>query len=241
MIIISKFKDYYDFMVEKYGRDDKIILDRRIIENNVVELNEHEDISFRFINPNVSSYQKNYNNQICFKFLVICGKIYIVKGLFCKAEESNVQWDIFSLFTFKDLEDEKISKEFIELVYSKDFGYFEKMKFKRKGYKDYNDLKNFFNNDKNNFMIGVSKKIKRAIFMVDVIYRDEKSLRVYYKTPVLEKIKGISGILPPEKIYQDLSYFIGNILTDQKEIYETSNKTKIVKAGFDLKTSFRNM
>lgn len=240
MIIISKFKDYYDFMVEKYGRDDKIILDRRIIENDVVELNEHEDISFRFISPNVSPYQKN-NNQICFKFLVICGKIYIVKGLFCKAEEPNVQWDIFSLFTFEDLEDEKIAKEFIELVYSKDFGYFKKMKFKRKGYKDYNDLKNFFNNDKNNFMIEVSKKIKRAIFMVDVIYRDEKSLRVYHKTPVLEKIKGISGILPPEKIYQDLSYFIGNILTDQKEIYETSNKTKIVKAGFDLKTSFRNM
>jgi len=40
MIIISKFKDYYDWVVSKYGRDPLIILDRR---KNFTKLREYED------------------------------------------------------------------------------------------------------------------------------------------------------------------------------------------------------
>ena len=241
MIIISKFKDYYDFIIDKYGRDEKIILDRRIILNNVINIDVRENIKFRFLKPNILPPYKNYDKQICFKFLVICGKIYIVKGLFHKTQETNIQWDTFSLMTFEDLEDKKIMKEFINLIVFEDFGYFEKIKLIKNNYKNHEKFKRFFNNEEYNYMIEISKKINRPIFMIDFFNINQNTLTVYFKVPILEKIKGISGILPPDKIYQDLSYFIGNVLTDQKEIHEPSNKTKIVKAGFDLKTSFRNM
>lgn len=44
---------------------------------------------------------------------------------------------------------------------------------------------------------------------------------------------------PPEKIYQDLSCFLGNDLKEQMEMSAQTDLEKVISHGFDKKTSFR--
>ena len=64
----------------------------------------------------------------------------------------------------------------------------------------------------------------------------------HYKVPILSEL-GIPNIIPAEKIFQELSYFIGNIMKESPDIappVEIENDLRIEGHGFDLKQSFRH-
>jgi hypothetical protein len=60
--------------------------------------------------------------------------------------------------------------------------------------------------------------------------------------PILAHI-GMPALRSAEWMYQDLSYFVGNLLRESPDVkppVEVSDKDKIVEHGFDLRQSFRH-
>lgn len=78
MYIISKFKDYYDFIGKKYGEDKKFVWKRDLIgEDPEVILNRNEIIDLKL------PYYLGYNELEKYdtRFIIICGKLFFVNKL----------------------------------------------------------------------------------------------------------------------------------------------------------------
>ncbi|MCE6959619.1 hypothetical protein LAZ40_11240 [Cereibacter sphaeroides] len=68
--------------------------------------------------------------------------------------------------------------------------------------------------------------------------RHNDEARVQFE-PVLLKDIGLPEILPAEEAHMLISRFVGGVLPTGPETEEISDRSRIVKAGFDLKQSFR--
>jgi hypothetical protein len=237
MIIISPFKDYYDFLVGKYGRDEKVVYNRGNAKetqfSNSKFYNTKPKILHEVLNTTCDGFNnqhlaENYNCNI----LAICGKLYFLKIKVKDTIYPINNWSKYSVITTEDLEDDHLYRKIIGCLYSS-YYYFRK----NNNYKKEVESKLYGVYDKN--LLKISCQIKNPVFLIiDKNYYDTIILE---KTPILKDIKGISGLLSPDVIYQEISYFIGNVLNQPKEEVKISDKSKILKAGFDLKTSFRNM
>jgi hypothetical protein len=218
MLVISNFKDYYDFLIGKYGIDKKIVFNRTNFETTT------------FYNINCSSYPSHiYEHERCiyFYWLVICSKLFLVME-----EEKKSK-----ILSEEDLNDQRIWNQ---LMYSSmDFLTFKKRNQRSKDM----ILKSFLNVEEKD-LIKIHKKIKSPIFMISRtgIYNHVSYVEIFERCPNLSKIKGIPLLIPAEQLYVDIVSFIGNVInSDEDKIVNISNKDKIVKGGFDLVTSFRNM
>lgn len=63
--------------------------------------------------------------------------------------------------------------------------------------------------------------------------------------PNLSEIKGLAKVYTPEQIYQDISYWVTNVLNTSPDVQPAgappqTDKEKIVAHGLDLKQSFRH-
>lgn len=233
MIIISKFKDYYDFLVGEYGRDEKIIYNRGNVNKQQFETSKFYNIKPKFLYRlfdttytfNNEDVAESYNCYI----LVICGKLYFLKRKVKHSNHFNSNWCEYSIVTDKDLEDTHLYTKIIDCLYP---SYYQFRKYKKevvsKLYGVY---------DKN--LLNISYEIKNPVFLITM--KNHQNIIISEKTPILKDIVGIPGLLKPEDIYQQISYFIGNVLNEPKEEVKISDNSKIIKAGFDLKTSFRNV
>lgn len=230
MKIISKFKDYYDYMLEKYGIDNKIIFNRNIIKKTLS------------IKPSTLHCIYSMKPVCEYKILVICGKIYVIKIkiIYDKNKErlnNCVKNSDFSLLTREDLEDDKIFNEVSQML---------QYIIKESDIKNKEKKKDLFyyklmNGNFSPAMVDISIDINAPIFIINGWTNRNSSINIEEYVPKLMDIKGISGILPAETIFNDIAFFISNVLTNRKKDVSISNKDKIIKGGFDLKTSFRNM
>lgn len=222
MLLLSNFKDYYDYMIGITGVDEKIVYNRGNIKNNIID-KRYDGF------PKCPHTKKHHDYYI----LSICGKKYT---LICDKKENSdikyisgcfLKWSDLRLITMKDLEDTAIYSDVSDKWYywfSNDINY-------KKIEKTYEGLHNKSDSD----LIKISKEINTPVFLIT------STINIYDKTPILSQIGGIPGMLPADKLFHDICYFISNTLNNDKEIIEISNKNKILKAGFDLKTSFRKV
>ena len=90
-------------------------------------------------------------------------------------------------------------------------------------------------------LVELSKKLQVPVFVIISNSRSTGDAIIDELHPNLSKIKGISTIYPPEILFNDLAFFIGNVLHNSIDNSHLiiSDKDKILKGGFDLKTSFR--
>ena len=77
-----------------------------------------------------------------------------------------------------------------------------------------------------------------------VIGQWQKSIEVDCNIPNLGQL-GVASLIPPEQMYQDISYFIANTMNGSPDIQPEGNpgltdKERISSHGFDLKQSFRH-
>lgn len=79
------------------------------------------------------------------------------------------------------------------------------------------------------------KQLGAPVFLLEVHDRNQVHCEV---NPILKPL-GFSHIMDPETCWQELSIFIGNYLTDAREIPPVSDADLIVGKGFD-KHSFRS-
>lgn len=191
MKIISKYKDYYDYLSGVYGVDEKIVLDRTKGE------------------PNPFFFDNNFVD------LYVCG--YLYQGFY---RNNRLYWG----------EDLKLIAE----TKPKSYWSGDKYKWKSDDYVlvksvsryEYLHIHKTLDENKHNI------KANCPIVIHKNTWNDD-----YQRYPILQNI-GVNKIIDAKEIYLMLIEW----LSPKDNIQDNrTNKEKITSAGFDLKTSFRNV
>ena len=217
MIIQSKFKDYYDFVANQYGGGDpKIVYERKRISTTHIEIDDGfplEDIILA--------------DGIDWRYLIVCGKAYIVSR--------RVAYDdnFFGIGSFNLVSEAEMHAAFKKTGRGYWFG----------GKRDYQI------GIEKPYLIDLSRKVGAPVFIIKSIQTPWaghrmgfRCLNIFEKCPILAHL-GMASLVSPYQMYQDIAYFVGNKLKETPDTnppVQLSNIQKILKAGFDLKQSFRH-
>ena len=246
MKIISKFKDFYDYKVVKYGVDKKLIYNRKtyydyykILHINILT-DKNEKVSIEDFNNNLKEHTKFFNKSNHNKILIVGEKIV---HLFFTED------GVYTHFDIKNPEDIK-----------KKYGYYSYYTEVREI--TFNDEKKFdiyssfkyvwdelFSYDRKRFLprVNISKDdilFNEPMILIEclgeIFNKKNSSDRIFiYKftyNPILSKL----GLyLDEDFIWQSLVDFLSNKRSEKEISPEVSNDNKILSKGFDLKTSFR--
>lgn len=94
-------------------------------------------------------------------------------------------------------------------------------------------------------LVELSRKIKQPVFFAPSYYNSNKGrTQLFFRTTQVPNLSTIDfpKLLSPEKAYQEIDYFVGNLMNPSPDLdppAEVSDRDKIIQHGFDLKTSFR--
>ena len=252
MRIISKFKDYYD-CIQAYGHDDYCIF-QRVKNKTTIDNFEYPVLNELVVLP--LHFETNSSEiNIKIKWLLYCGNL--IPFLMLKAKDA---YDGSGFYLY-DINDVGKLFSFIEKEYGiKERTHIESMFNSNKKNKDciYAWRFHFYKHD-----------VKRLFEMTSILNSSDILLNAEVPIGILNKKKGTRRYYDDEinhrtrikwelntnptlsaiqfyKHKHNLEAFtdIENYITQQlggnsPTIIEVSNKNKIVKHGFDLKTSFR--
>jgi len=227
MKIISKFKDFYDYKVAKYGVDEKLVYNR---------------VTKNFRNSprlfSINKTQPDYNNKILFvgdKIVLIFKteeKLYTQFDLedieLLKAKNSNVRVKNFSYY-MKDSEITFLDGNTIFVNSFINIDLYDLLKMNRKTFYNFfiKNKKDFFDIDEeNNFF---NEPIVLIEFLENVTDHDNRRSTSVYKKTYNPNLSQMGIYIDEDFIWQSLVEFLS----------EVSNENKILSKGFDLKTSFR--
>lgn len=214
MRIISKFKDYYDGLMD-YSKDDY---------NNKVWVRHSEKVSvsredFKALEKNMPVFFSYYRNHFfSFFYIILVGKVYPV--IRC----SNIYQEEDLFYYSYD--------KFIE-----DFPDFAKPSLK------WESIKNLFNMNYPDFT-SLHLKLNTPLIRYDPEYINclnpyRENSRECTINPSLRDI-GFSKVMDSYEVYQELDMFVSNILvSDSMPEYPRSDVDKLESYGFDKKVSFR--
>jgi len=244
MLIISKFKDYYDTAIG-YGGVDKTCVYNR---NSLVEGNKHnQEIVFEtFEEKKIYWSNGPYIFDCRYKhggfpykdipFLItpfvigFCGKIYI--GYYLKWE--NKTKIVYNSNDFFQLCDPKDKRLFRESDKNRIINYFKKLQFKnhKELFFKYHapifilDYKVCLNKDEYNYLPNEDKNQfnKNKIFIINPKLKDYEFYKIYNSFQAFQEIQ---------------MYLQGVLGNKEKEMINISEKNKLIQYGYD-KWSFRN-
>lgn len=214
MVIRSKFKDYYDFVANRFGGGDpRIVYSRGRIQNQYVDaagvkLNDPRSYN-RY-------YMANRGPDVDYLYLVICGKVYLLARPTRQAFE---KFDV-NAFSVIDINDEAIPR-WIRYRKELEFG------------QEYP------------FLVDLCRKVGAPVFVIHGIsYKthSESTVEICEQCPILGSI-GMASRIDPYQMYQEIAVFMGNRMSktpDMQPPVELDNTQRILKAGFDLRKSFRH-
>lgn len=215
MKIIDNQKDYYDYVVGQFGCDDRLVYGRREAIRTSTEYN--------------SEFQK---------IELLVGD-YLYHGLYVKSLNKYLYGEDIKKYT-------KQYESNFYYYYDKDILQFiEKFKIDKKDLWLCN-LENLYQNWPRFKFINT--------FILEPVYIGNNGENFSLQEPVIAKnypndyfipyLKDfdIQSILSPTKAWISIENFLGQIITSkEKEMPVGDDKIRIVSAGFDLKTSFRNI
>lgn len=235
MKILSKFKDYYDYLVHQYGEDPSIILDRRDIpvENgNVKSLSslgvDRLPLKLPERKQGLRAGDNSFVNVEYF-VIVIMGVPYLVEKLteyrtdkkhLVVSSKTNSKWIKRAEDTYDHPEIKKLNPKIYNLAW-------------HNAHLTQQTVPE---------LIKISKAVNRAVYKLDSgVGQFGFGIGVYRESPCLTAEKCCP--LTPQEMYQQLSYYIGNVLRDSPDKQppvQVSDKDRILQHGFDLKQSFRH-
>ena len=232
MRIISKFKDYYDCIMGQYGIDNSIIYKRN---NEIIKLDRNDTFIFThklFKQETCSYYKPNItkdNMNILPKFVWFCGKIYVYyminyydNGL----EVTNYVYDKDEIFKLFETYNSSYTKP---KEIKRKIALFKTEYERINGSKILNDLFITFNTP----IFALSFDTKWNYFSANLRGR----ICHVELNPNLKDIQ-FYKLFNPVDAFQELSMFIGNVLTNTAEIPQIDEKYRMAQRGLD-KTSFR--
>lgn len=182
--------------------------------DNKIVFNRKQKLKPFFLSNKRLFFPFDYRH-VHFNFLIVCGRCYIIKREECDSKPKD------KVISFQ--ESQTIFSPFLRGIYSD--AVFE---------------------TESQELIGVSKKLGTPIFKVTgCSWNKYEHLYCYHidsQIPSLQEL-GFSKFQSPEEVYQNVSYFLSNVLNPSPDLSPpvsiTDNKVKILEHGFDLKTSFR--
>lgn len=220
MKLISKYKDYYDYLQGIYGIDEKIVYDRRAKFLSRPDLYIKDDY-------------KKYIFAICNRLFVV----YYYQDKFYHTPEEILEFDM------KLTEDKKNS---ILLGYGR---YLRKRLPLIEQAKDHYERENIETNVNKITRQPVLIKcgnFEDSEFSapITIVYdsyfgKYNKDEKAKWNIPLLSEYN-MAAFYPAEQIYQDISQFLGWLVDNPSLPNNQTNENKIISHGFDLKKSFRN-
>ena len=227
MVIQSPFKDYYDFVAHRYGGGDpKIVYLRDRLAplkksrtGDSYETSQAVEVKGHCPLPTLPAWRLN-NDPWREMYLVVAAKAYLLK------RTSGIDNHNPNSYTVVDplviaWEEKQLGR------WRRRYGGFEFGK-------------------EMPFLVELSRKVHAPVFAIEGISQPWRSgadeIRIPGLCPVLAQV-GMPALVSAEQMYQDLAYFVGNTMKphpDTEPPVAVSNKEKILKAGFDLKKSFRH-
>ena len=249
MKIISKFKDFYDYKVAKYGVDEKLIYNRKTYCNyykmQFQYINPHknvaEKISVEDFNNNLKEHTKFFDKTNHNKILIVGEKIV---HLFFTEHGLYTHFDIKNP---KDIGGEKIYRYWAYYSDTKEITFNDGKKIEI--YIAFEELWNdLFSYDRKRFLsfLNISKDdtlFNEPMILVEYIGEiDRKIVRFdnsVYKVTYNPNLSQMGIYFDEDFIWQSLVEFLSNKRSEKEISPEVSNENKILSKGFDLKTSFR--
>lgn len=194
MRIISKYKDYYDYLSGVYGVDEKLVLDRREMYTPYISSM-----------PTVDTY---YIGE------------WMVQGFSVSGE----------LLYGNEVSKYANQKRYIHYDAEKDYTKAEYWIIPNGGYSNLYCLK------EPKFLGDKCPTWKEDCPIIEYIRKD-----TYKKFPLLRAVN-MQKVFKPEQVWLMLSEWLGKRITKNEPIVPVGDdKVRIQAAGFDLKTSFRNV
>jgi hypothetical protein len=225
MRIISQFKDYYDFVAYLHGGGDPLITYNR---HRLVPLRQSYGSlmtgTLSIEQEGVRQAEVDYSyvrhpSTAYYKWLVVCGRYFLMVQLIGESD-----WNIFSEKLHPHQWKNKIGRTTWD-----------------------NPVKTtpekYLNCPGGPELIELHKKVGAPVFTYSTRFNGRKMIaEIDGEIPNLGEI-GMAPLVAPEIMYQDISFFVGNVLKvspEQMHPSPMSNKDKISSHGFDLVQSFRH-
>jgi len=237
MKIISKFKDFYDYKVAKYGVDEKLVYTR---------------VTKNFRNSprlfSINKTQPDYNNKILFvgdKIVLIFKteeKLYTQFDLedieLLKAKNSNVRVKNFSYY-MKDSEITFLDGNTIFVNSFINIDLYDLLKMNRKTFYNFfiKNKKDFFDIDEeNNFF---NEPIVLIEFLENVTDHDNRRSTSVYKKTYNLNLSQMGIYIDEDFVWQSLVEFLSNKRSEKEISPEVSNENKILSKGLHLDLIWR--
>ena len=224
MTIQSKFKDYYDHIGLRYGQDPQIVYERK--ERPVWSF----DTPLGKLFPEIPSYKvpKRLRRPSTVEYPDFSVK-YIVAAT-----------HVFPFITRQPLETETGPSRLVTIDEFKTELYDRLSKWERE-----EPLNHLFKPNAGvteSDLEDVIRLVKAPVFLLKPRnFHSVRGFDIDERCPILSEW-GIPALVPAGQMWQDIYGVLQNVLRDSPDKappVEVSNESKIVKAGFDLKTSFR--
>lgn len=195
MLIISKYKDYYDYLGGVYGVDNKLVLDRRT-EYSPVGISLTDGIHVLCIcGKIIEFYVKDY-------------KIYFGNDIAQFHVEPKWRWNNRKAVYIVEIDSTR--HKYGDIYYST---------LQEDKYNHYTDLKKYYD--------------KCPIFI--------KTGNSIFEYPKLDEL-GFNKVISAHDMWLILTEWIGRqVMLAEKPVPVGDDNVRILAAGFDLKTSFRNI
>ena len=246
MKIISKFKDFYDYKVVKYGVDEKLVYNRKtyydyykILHINILT-DENGRVSEEDFNNNLKENIKYFKHNNYNKVLIVGEKIV---HLFFTENKVYTHFDIKNPEKIAD----HIYKYWAYYTDTKEIIFNDGKKFEF--FITFNDIWNdLFSYDRKRFLSYLNILKNNIIFnepmiLIEYVGKvDKKTIRYpnsIYKITCNPNLSQMGIYFDEDFIWQSLVEFLSNKRSEKEITPEVSNENKILSKGFDLKTSFR--
>ena len=240
MKIISKFKDFYDYKVAKYGMDEKLVYTRKtyceyfqVLIGNISNINIDYRISEDDFNKNLKNDIKPIDEKNIHKILFIGEKLI---HLFSTENGVYTHFDAKKLDVSKGTYQSYCSKEITfndgrNFEITTDFGWHKLFSYDRK------KLFPSMRIDKSDIIF--NEPMILIEYFGKSYNKNLKYHRPLYKFTYNPNLSQMGVYIDEDFIWQSLVEFLSNKRSEKEIIPEVSNENKILSKGFDLKSSFR--
>lgn len=231
MKIISKYKDYYDFVAKIYGEDPKIIFNRKPYEFETTISYSPLESDFcsglKQVMFNSTSVIASYHNRVVLSKdrtpteyyidgIIVCGKLYIMSHKLVNEKEP-CQYEQIELLTIQEYSDKYFKKSDLYI----------------------NRIRSLCNADDK--YIELNKRFNSPVVYLDInthkSSRNKLTCIVSTNLSLLER--KFETKIDPYQMFQDIQMFVNNHLTPEIIIEQVDDKYKILQHGFN-KQSFRH-
>ena len=242
MKIISKFRDFYDYKVAKYGMDEKLVYTRKtyceyfqVLIGNISNINIDYRISEDDFNKNLKDDIKPIDEKNIHKILFIGEKLI---HLFSTENGVYTHFDIKNENDLRKLNDFQYKKE-ITFKDGKKFNIFSKFGSDWEDLLSYNRKKLFSSMRIDKSDIIFNEPMILIEYFGKSYNKNLKYHRSLYKFTYNPNLSQMGVYIDEDFIWQSLVEFLSNKRSEKEISPEVSNENKILSKGFDLKTSFR--